>query len=365
MMHGDGWQEPELGAWAKGRVQKAGAATGRLPWLETTIRRWIPGGLGNELTEKTLPGKSLATRSAGHLRGPVPTGLRLSAPDSLSTLTHDVRNMMAALDLYCDLLEEPGVLEPTFLHYASELRLVSGACRNLMQRLGSMEALTSPAPAAGATPAGKDGWIMGEATPAGVEFLARRNRNRMMAAAEPVRDLAEELLANKNLLSALAGPGITLGMHFDGGARPIALAGEDLTRIMVNLVKNASEAMPSGGHIQIGLEERAETMLLTVSDSGCGLSEDSLEAVFSPGYSTRVGLEPEESAWPARHQGLGLAIVRSLVTAAAGSVWASNLAASPAANTARETRSGIRLAATGQPEEVIGAVFTMEFPLRR
>ena len=361
MMHGDGWQEPELGMWAVGRVQKAEAATGRLPWLETTIRRWIPGGLGSDLTEETRPVDSLATRSGGHLSGPVPTSLRMSTSDSLSTLTHDVRNMMAALELYCDLLEEPGVLDPAFLHYAGELRLVSGACRNLMQRLGSIEVLTPPAPAAGASPAGQDGWIMGEATPAGVEFLARRNRNRMMAAAEPVRNLAEELLANKNLLSSLAGPGVTLGMHFDGGARPIALASEDLTRVMVNLVKNASEAMPAGGHIQIGLEERAETMLLTVSDSGCGLSEDSLEAVFSPGYSTRVGLDPDESAWPARHQGLGLAIVRSLVAAAGGSVWASNRAANPAL----ESRSALPTSVNGRPEAGFGAVFTLEFPLRR
>ena len=35
------------------------------------------------------------------------------------------------------------------------------------------------------------------------------------------------------------------------------LTGEDLTRLLVNLVKNAAEAMPAGGRIQLGLRERA------------------------------------------------------------------------------------------------------------
>ena len=41
----------------------------------------------------------------------------------------------------------------------------------------------------------------------------------------------------------------------EGGARPVRLTGEDLTRVLVNLVKNAAEAMPGGGRIQIGLRE--------------------------------------------------------------------------------------------------------------
>ena len=71
--------------------------------------------------------------------------------------------------------------------------------------------------------------------------------------AEPVSNLAAELLANRNLLSALAGPGIALTVDAEGGAQGVRLAAEDLTRVLVNLVKNAAEAMPGGGRIQICL----------------------------------------------------------------------------------------------------------------
>ena len=85
----------------------------------------------------------------------------------------------------------------------------------------------------------------------------------------PMANLAAELLANHNLLAALAGPTIALTIDVEGGARPVQMTGEDLTRVLVNLVKNAAEAMPAGGRIQIELHElpaaagAAEALALT------------------------------------------------------------------------------------------------------
>ena len=46
--------------------------------------------------------------------------------ESLGELAHDARNMMTAISLYCDLLEEPGVLAASHRHYGCELRLLAG-----------------------------------------------------------------------------------------------------------------------------------------------------------------------------------------------------------------------------------------------
>ena len=51
---------------------------------------------------------------------------------------------------------------------------------------------------------------------------------------KPIENLARELAANRNLLSALAGPSIALTVNTAGGARPVRMSGEDLTRILVN-----------------------------------------------------------------------------------------------------------------------------------
>ena len=50
-------------------------------------------------------------------------------------VAHDARNMVTALDLYCELLGEPGVLTPESEHYAGELRLVASASRRLIEKL--------------------------------------------------------------------------------------------------------------------------------------------------------------------------------------------------------------------------------------
>ena len=55
--------------------------------------------------------------------------------ETVAEIAHDARNMVTALDLYCDLLQQPGVLAEPFLHYGGELRLVAAASRRLVEKL--------------------------------------------------------------------------------------------------------------------------------------------------------------------------------------------------------------------------------------
>lgn len=81
-----------------------------------------------------------------------------------------------------------------------------------------------------------------------------------------------------------------------------------LKQILVNLIKNAVEAQPQGGKIEISNRgyvnrERRLYVELVVADSGPGLAPEVLANLFSPVHSTKEG----------KHHGLGLAIVHSLV----------------------------------------------------
>ena len=242
-----------------------------------------------------------------------------SRGESLSEVAHDARNMVTALGLYCDLLEEPGVLAVAFTHYAHELRLVAAASRRLVEKLVTLdanafpdghaqtllqahagrrtalaasEAISAAGPSAG-TRAGGDvaGAVLAGRSPAAHAATPEEgNRRWDLLPALPISNLAAELMANRNLLAALAGPSVALTMETDGGAQAVRLTGEDLTRLLVNLVKNAAEAMPKamakgvsgsmlgagiqGRRIHIGLGERetaqgaASCLTLTVEDSG-------------------------------------------------------------------------------------------------
>jgi signal transduction histidine kinase len=153
-----------------------------------------------------------------------------------------------------------------------------------------------------------------------------------MIAAKPIANLSAELTACRNLLAALAGPAITMSVDCQRGAQPVNLSGEELIRMLVNLVKNATEAMPNGGRIQISLREcptapgEAPWLLLTVEDNGPGIPHDALERIFETGYTTRMnaaGAYYSEDRSGAR-RGMGLSIARSLVEAAGGRMHAAN-----------------------------------------
>jgi signal transduction histidine kinase len=258
-----------------------------------------------------------------------------SRGESVAEVAHDARNMVTALGLYCDLLEEPGVLANPFAHYGSELRLVAAASRRLVEKLVALD--TDSSTNAGAihraypdSTYNRPGRIRGENN-------GHHSSSRWDLLPElPMANLAAELLANHNLLAALAGPAITLTVDVEGGARPVRMTGEDLTRVMVNLVKNAAEAMPAGGRIQIELRElpaaagAVEGLVLTVEDSGPGIPEEALEPVFALGYSTRTAATEARASWAAAHRGLGLSITRSVVEASGGRIFAARRAGSGA-----------------------------------
>jgi signal transduction histidine kinase len=252
--------------------------------------------------------------------------------ETVAEVAHDARNMVTALGLYCDLLEEPGVLANPFTHYGSELRIVAAASRRLVEKLVAIDAnghahrnaspnswnSTRSGRASGVT---IDGQRLGAARK---EWVTDWD----LKPSAPIANLAVELLANHNLLAALAGTAITLTVDVDGAARPVWMTGEDLTRVLVNLIKNASEAMPSGGRIQIGLRElpvcagALDTLALTIEDTGHGIPEQTLGKIFESGYSTRDKGATGAGSWAVLHRGLGLAITRSIVESAGGRILA-------------------------------------------
>jgi two-component system sensor kinase FixL len=91
-----------------------------------------------------------------------------------------------------------------------------------------------------------------------------------------------------------------------------------LTQVVLNLLLNAFDAMKDSPaeerRVLVGIERDGDSMLrVAVSDRGKGLSEDKLEKIFEPFYTTkRDGM------------GMGLTISRSIIEAHGGRLWAEN-----------------------------------------
>lgn len=86
-------------------------------------------------------------------------------------------------------------------------------------------------------------------------------------------------------------------------------AADTLKQIILNLIKNAIEALPRGGEIELKnngrmIREGRSYVEVCVSDNGTGIPADILANLFSPVRSSKKG----------ENRGLGLSIVQSLVT---------------------------------------------------
>jgi signal transduction histidine kinase len=62
---------------------------------------------------------------------------------------------------------------------------------------------------------------------------------------------------------------------------------EQMTQVITNLIKNAIDAMPEGGSININLEDTLGDVLITVKDTGTGIKEEDKSKIFEPFYTTK------------------------------------------------------------------------------
>ncbi|MBR0601484.1 PAS domain S-box protein [Bacillus safensis] len=72
----------------------------------------------------------------------------------------------------------------------------------------------------------------------------------------------------------------------DAGA--ILADANQMKQLFINLIKNAIEAMPEGGSIYISTEKVMNEWKITIQDEGKGMSEDDIQKIYDPFFSTKT-----------------------------------------------------------------------------
>ena len=109
---------------------------------------------------------------------------------------------------------------------------------------------------------------------------------------------------------------------------PVAFDPQQVHQVLINLFKNALEAMPKGGEITITSRVKGDQMEISVTDTGVGMPAEVAGNIFQPYFTTKE-----------KGTGLGLAICQNIMEEHGGCIFADS--------------------APGQ-----GATFTIQLPLK-
>jgi signal transduction histidine kinase/iron only hydrogenase large subunit-like protein len=131
----------------------------------------------------------------------------------------------------------------------------------------------------------------------GLLNFARKNQVR-------AEETEIEKLVKDSLLSVIVPDNVRTEIVCKNPKIKVCVDYEQMIQMISNLVKNAIEAMPNGGKIEISISESPADVLINVKDSGCGIPEENRDKLFTPFFTTKgIG----------KGTGLGLATIYGIV----------------------------------------------------
>jgi len=212
-------------------------------------------------------------------------------------VAHEVRNPIAAIELNAEILQDivrgyPG----------ADMDEATGLVASIRDQVNTLDALTE-------------------------EYLAFARFPKPHFEDESINLLLEELAAFVRPVASRQG--LTIHVATDPGMPMMEIDRTLLRQAILNLVKNAMEALSRGGALTIESRCEGATVAIDVSDTGGGITVEVAERLFEPFFTTK----PQGT-------GLGLSITRQIIEEHGGElVW--------------HNREGA------------GATFTIRLPIRR
>jgi signal transduction histidine kinase len=137
------------------------------------------------------------------------------------------------------------------------------------------------------------------------EFRALALPQNLDLQSADIRKVIEEVLAIQMRVYVAAGCSIRL--EFENDLPPVTLDTAKMKQVILNLCKNAIEAMPEGGCLTLKSYHSGQAIVLEIGDTGVGVTEDM--DVFALFKTTKAG-----------GSGLGLPIVQQIISAHNGTI---------------------------------------------
>ncbi|HVU79524.1 MAG TPA: ATP-binding protein [Gaiellaceae bacterium] len=126
-----------------------------------------------------------------------------------------------------------------------------------------------------------------------------------------VVDLNERVREDVRMLERIVGETIEIDLDLDATIPHVRMDAGQLAQVLVNLAVNARDAMGESGILTIATRGVDDRVLLSVSDTGCGVDGALRDRIFEPFFTTKL---------PGHGTGLGLATVIGIVEQSGGHI---------------------------------------------
>jgi len=187
-------------------------------------------------------------------------------------ISHEIKNPLLLIGGFAQQLERvPQIPEDSH----RKLTLVREEVARLEKFLGDLTAFTRTAP-------------------------TKKVSGDLLALIKEVAELMDGAFKAAGVDFRLEAPAHVPSFPFDPG---------QIRQVLLNLMKNAVEAMPQGGRLTVSVDLQDRDVILTVTDTGCGIPPEHLPSLFTPFFSTKE-----------KGTGLGLTICRGLVEQHGGGI---------------------------------------------
>lgn len=192
-------------------------------------------------------------------------------------LAHEIRNPLSTIAMNLDLLAEEIEHDESGVHrrLLGRIRKIRGECENLENVLNA--------------------------------FLQFARAGQLTLQPCSLNQLVSEYAAF--LEPQAAARNVELRVHVDAELPKIPLDAGLMRQVLANLSRNALEAMPDGGTLELIISSNNRDAVVEVIDTGSGMTPRARERMFDAFFSTRNG-----------GSGLGLSTVRKIVEAHHGTI---------------------------------------------
>jgi signal transduction histidine kinase len=141
------------------------------------------------------------------------------------------------------------------------------------------------------------------------EYLSVARQRAQQKRPESLAEIVAEAADFVQRELAQAGIMLELDVPADASSFTLPVDESQIRQALLNLLRNAREAMPAGGHIWVRLERTPDAVLLIVDDEGQGMPQTTRARLFEPFFTTKQ-----------HGTGLGLAITRQIAEAHGGGI---------------------------------------------